>query len=323
MCLVAALAIAAGVGYMVHGEQSPAPGGHGGPAAPVVATDGGVAGTSSNPVPPPPCPPDMVYIPGGSFSMGSPEGTGDDEEHPRHPVTLPPYCIDRNEVTVKAYAECVAAGACRSAERTVQSRVYSAEDVELFSRFCNADVPGDVRSRHPINCVSWERATAYCTWDRRRLPTEAEWEYAARGSDGRRYPWEGDIPPSAQRLNACGSECVATGKREGNRDWKAMYDASDHWDTTAPVGSFPAGASPFGALDMAGNVSEWTADSYARYQATGLQDPRDRGKRVIRGGSWYDSRPAYVTATVRSKQQPSDRSSYIGFRCACESAVGP
>src|SRR5262249_12710325 len=137
-----------------------------------------------------------------------------------------------------------------------------------ISPYCNRADRGD----HPVNCVDWNQAATYCRSSGRRLPTEAEWEYAARGSDGRLYPW-GNEPPDARRLNACGRECVAFGKRLG-REFRAMYDGDDGWETTSPVGSFPAGASPFGALDMAGNVWEWTADWGGSYAGVPVSNPR-------------------------------------------------
>jgi sulfatase modifying factor 1 len=245
--------------------------------------------------------------------MGSPAGVGDEDEHPAHDVTLPRYCIDLTEVTVKAYEMCVAAGGCPAAMRTVQSSGYSADDVKRWSRFCN----GDERPDHPINCVDWKQATAYCAWTGGRLPTEAEWEFAARGNDGRQYPW-GDDAPSAHRLNACGSECAAMLASKVNLDWTPMYAARDDWETTAPVGRFPDGASPFGALDMAGNLFEWTADRYGPYKATDGPNPlgsESDDARVVRGGSWYDFDPGVVRAAARDSYEPTRRNVTLGFRC--------
>ncbi|HEX3474273.1 MAG TPA: SUMF1/EgtB/PvdO family nonheme iron enzyme [Kofleriaceae bacterium] len=260
------------------------------------------------------CPAGMVPIPAGTFRMGSPDGVGDLDEHPQHEVTLLAYCIDKTEVTVKAYAACVAGKGCSRAPVTVSWSGVSADDVKRYSRFCNRDDHPD----HPINCVDWNQATAYCAWAGKRLPTEAEWEYAARGNDGRVYPW-GNEPPSAKRLNACGSECVAMAKRELNLDWRSMYDASDGWETTAPVGSFPDGASPFGVLDMAGNVWEWTADWYGPYTAAAAVNPsgaKSGPERVLRGGAWLDNVAGHVRAAFRSGLGASGRNDYAGFRCA-------
>jgi formylglycine-generating enzyme required for sulfatase activity len=262
------------------------------------------------------CPAGMVRVPAGTFRMGSPAGVGDEDEHPQHKVALSAYCIDRTEVTVKAYAACVAAKAkgCSAPPLTVHWSEYSAADVKRYSRFCNRDDRPD----HPINCVDWNQAAAYCTWEGKRLPTEAEWEYAARGNDNRVYPW-GNEAPSAKRLNVCGSECVAMAKRELNQDWGKMYDASDGYETTAPVGSFSGGASPFGALDMAGNVWEWTADWYGAYSGAAVTDPRGAKMgtaRVIRGSAWNFNDAANVRAANRYLNGPSDRVDDVGFRCA-------
>ena len=256
----------------------------------------------------------MVLVPAGTFRMGSSEGVGDADEHPAHKVTLSVYCIDKIEVTVKAYAACVTAKGCSAAPLTVNWSGLSAAPGELYSRFCNRDDRPD----HPINCVDWNQAKAYCAWAGKRLPSEAEWEYAARGKHGLAYPWGNDAP-KAKRLNACGTECVAMAKRVLNREWATMYDASDSWETTAPVGSFPAGVSPFGALDMGGNVWEWTADWYGAYSGEAATNPpgaKTGTARVIRGGGWDYDGAANVRAANRKWYAALDRDYTLGFRCA-------
>ena len=257
------------------------------------------------------CPADMVHVRGGTFLMGSPPWVGDDE-HPQHTVTLRGYCIDRTEVTVAAYTRCVASGKCTA----------PAEPAKLGGdRLCNG-TRGD-RQDHPVNCVDWNQAKAYCAWANRRLPSEAEWEYAARGGEGSTYPW-GSEAPSARRLNACGSECRARGKQLGPGASKVMYEDTDGWEATAPVGSFPGGASPFGALDMAGNVWEWTADWYGEYQAgasTNPTGPKEGTARVIRGGGWSEIDASRVRGASRFWDEPANRSADRGLRCAHEDCV--
>jgi formylglycine-generating enzyme required for sulfatase activity/serine/threonine protein kinase len=263
---------------------------------------------------PGPCPWGMVPVPAGTFQMGSPEGEGDTDEHPPHEVTLPPYCIDRTEVTVAAYAECAAAGGCRAAQLTTNWANFTMEQLKRGNRLCN----GTDRPDHPINCVDWDQAAAYCTWKGKRLPTEAEWEYAARGNDRRLYPW-GNEAPSATRLNACGSECVALVKFVFFSKLVMMYPDNDGWETTAPVGSYPGGQSPFGALDMVGNVREWMADWYGDYPKLAKTDPQGPStgtSRVSRGGGWSLVDVAKARAADRDWPDPMLRAIDLGFRCA-------
>jgi formylglycine-generating enzyme required for sulfatase activity len=250
----------------------------------------------------PGCPIEMVQIPKATFQMGVAEKYGD--ETPAHSVTLSSYCIDKTEVTVSAFTACVTAGKC-----SAPSEKYNS---------CNGTRSD--RSSHPVNCVTWKQAAAYCQWASKRLPTEAEWEYAARGTDGRIYPW-GNDPPTAQRLNACDPDCVELSKRVNIKS-VPVYDVSDSWEATAPVGSFVAGASPFGVLDMAGNVSEWTADGFERYREGAVTNPRRPGadQHVTRGGSWYTEKPSVKQLRAVHRSSASDDTIDVGrgFRCARE-----
>ncbi len=223
------------------------------------------------------CPSEMVFIPAGTFMMGS--TSGDADERPVHQVTLSAYCMDLTEVTVAAYRGCTAPGC-------------SAPDT---GGACNWGLAG--RDLHPINCVDWNQALAYCRWRGGELPTEAQWEYAARGGDGRTYPW-GNAAPAAQPCWA-GGGTARTG--------------------TCPVGTFPAGNSPFGLMDMAGNVYEWTADWMGPYAAGAASDPTGATSgtfRVFRGGGWGNSAASFMRSAGRDGQAPTYRDVIDGFRCA-------
>jgi formylglycine-generating enzyme required for sulfatase activity len=260
------------------------------------------------------CPTGMIQIPGGSFFMGSDEGLP--FEKPAHQVKLEPFCIDEFEVTVARYKACSDAGTCKRAGSTNAWATIADKDHKSFDPLCNIRDP-DGKAKHPINCVDWDMADKFCREQSGRLPTEAEWEFAARGPDGRKYPW-GDDDPAAMHLNACGKECVAWGAKNGV-DEKAMYDVDDGFPNTAPVGSFPKGASRYGVQDVVGNVWEWVADWYGDYTPGELKDPKGPAsgdERVIRGGAWNGSFASWVRPTFRYKDAPSKRSYGIGFRCA-------
>jgi formylglycine-generating enzyme required for sulfatase activity len=230
------------------------------------------------------CPSGAVFVAGGTFVMGSPDGEGAPDEHPSHQVTLRAYCVDRIEVTVGAYTQCVTAGACT---RTA------------------AALPQD---NAPVTGIDWEQAVSFCRFAGGRLPTEAEWEYAARGNDGRRFPW-GETPPS---------DCARA-------DWTPPGSGQ----SCAGVGPSPAalregGASPSGALDMVGNVWEWTADWYApRYTAGVARNPTgpaEGSARVTRGGGWNNDQIERMRVTWREGQHPAFRDFDLGVRCAYDAA---
>ena len=237
----------------------------------------------------------LLYVPAGEFTMGS--DTGEVEEKPAHTVDLDAFWIDKTEVTNKMYALCVAAGSCK--EREPDSKKSSSRS----SYYGNSDF-----DNYPVINVSWIDAKAYCEWAGRRLPTEAEWEKAARGRDGRTYPWGNDIANS-NLLN---------------------YGYSDSRDTTE-VGKYPSGASPYGALDMAGNVWEWVNDWYdANYYtsspSSNPQGPASGQERVLRGGSWdFDVISSYsrfwgFDPTTSSYTIGSTYYGSLGFRCAMSAA---
>ncbi|WP_437586248.1 bifunctional serine/threonine-protein kinase/formylglycine-generating enzyme family protein [Sorangium sp. So ce1000] len=244
-----------------------------------------------------PPPPDMSRVPAGRFTMGS--AKGGKSERPPHEVTLSrAFDIDRTEVTVAAYQRCVEAGRCTPSG--VHGPRATDADVEQRGALCTAADPA--KSQHPISCVDQAQAAAYCAFAGKRLPTEAEWEYAARGADGREYPW-GDEPPGCAHAvvsRPLGQGCGGRGTQE--------------------VGSAKAGASPSGALDMAGNVWEWVADGwdpgvYAKGAQTDPRVPATGSRGVLRGGSWdFSASTAKATFRLAYDREAGDVST--GFRCA-------
>ncbi len=259
----------------------------------------------------------MTQVPGGTFQMGSKD---EDDEKPIHEMKLASFELDTTEVTVTAWKACEAATACRAAPTTIDFEDIT-EAEKKSSKYCNGGRTDHMD--HPINCVEWTDAVAFCKWAGKRLPKEAEWEYAARatkagGTDTRNFPW-GKASPDPLLVNACGTECVAMLKREDlfekDQSTDPLYKGDDAFPVTAPVGSFPKGASDLGILDLSGNVSEWIDDWYGPYSATGA--PLETGKKhVIRGGSWEQQAPRRLRTTGRGKDVPTYRDIIHGFRCA-------
>ena len=245
----------------------------------------------------------LLYVPAGNFQMGSTDAqyqagwascliyrytqyTQSDcekltsNEKPKHTVYLDAFRIDQTEVTNAMYAKCVTTGACQAPSSSSSSTQKGYYGDSQYANF-------------PVVYVNWNNADAYCKWAGRSLPTEAQWEKAARGTDGRTYPWG-----------------------EGIDSQKANYFGKD----TTQVGSFPAGASPYGALDMAGNVDEWVADWYGQAYYANSPDRNPMGPvsgtmRVLRGGAWLiDAFP--LRSNNRDYLVPVTQDEYIGFRCA-------
>ena len=259
-----------------------------------------------------PPPGDMITIPAGSFWMGcDPDHVGGywcfADENPLHPVTLDAYTIDKYEVTNAQYADFLnAVGNQKEGDGTwlntdgLPVRIHQNGAWQADTGYAD----------HPVVSVTWYGARAYCQWAAKRLPTEAEWEKAARGADDTRaYPW-GDDPTSCARANSYSDE-----------EYKACAE-----DTT-PVGSYPAGASPYGALDMAGNVWEWVNDwhsssYYSSSPASNPPGPASGTYKVMRGGAFGTAGLA-VRASYRGEEDPSLIIYFGGgFRCAA-SAPGP
>ena len=279
------------------------------------------------PMPPPPppsrCPEGMVLVENAMFNMGAAAGqSGDRQETPAHRVTLSPYCIDRTEVSAHRYRECVASGQC-TATGSVNVSTIPAAQVPAWNQLCTGNRPD--RADHPINCVDWGQASAYCRSVGGRLPTEAEWEFAARGAETRTYPW-GEAAPSAERVNACDADCLAQLGRAGLPPPAASFPGSDLQGATAPVGAFTPGASQLGVLDMAGNVMEWTGDWFGLYSAAPASDPTGApagDARVARGGHWLSGAAAALRTTARVPANPSFRLATLGFRCVHAPAAPP
>lgn len=275
-------------------------------------------------VSPPPqrCPDGMEFIHGGKFFMGS------DAKHPilrsaspAHQVDVDDFCLDQTEVTLGAYRQCSTRGECKRAFRDSAWPQGGLDEPEwqrqlvAFSALCNENY--DDRDEHPVNCVTWYQAEAYCAWRGAKLPSEAEWEYAARGSDGRVYSW-GDQTPDSERMNGCGQECLAWRADAGLSLHANLYDQDDGFPGTAPVRSFPAGRSQHGLYDMAGNVFEWTADQHRPYSEAGKSHPSDdeTNDRVIRGGAFNSFMPEFADPALRFPQAQDAHTHGIGFRCA-------
>lgn len=233
--------------------------------------------------------PGMALVAAGEFSMGLDvdrvkKVVGSlggmvkyhDSATPAHKVNVDAFYIDKHEITNEAYKKFIEAAEYR---------------IPLSWEDAGGDIPQG-KEKYPVIYVSWEDAVAYCEWTGKRLPTEAEWEKAARGTDGRLFPWGNKF--SKKKLN---------------------YNKSRKRGTTK-VGSYPKGASPYGCLDMAGNVWEWTADNYLPYPGNKYEDEfYGKERYVLRGGSYLDARYDAV-ATMRSKFTPVTDDENVGFRCA-------
>jgi formylglycine-generating enzyme required for sulfatase activity len=252
----------------------------------------------------------MVYIPGGEFPLGiSVEAqvqicldyyvicNPSDYTETVHTVILDPYWIDQTEVTYGQYLACANAGVCEYNDSQITRAIQTGYiDLSLVTEGSTLeDIIDPEYFDHPAILVSWNDANAYCQWVGARLPTAAEWEAAARGSDGRLYPW-GNESPSANLLNY------------------------NHTGDTTPVGSFPDGASPYGVLDMAGNVAEWVADWYSDDFMV-LTDPHnpqgaaEGNRRMIMGSSWFNGDIDVYLARYYMNS-PSNFDILYGFRCA-------
>jgi formylglycine-generating enzyme required for sulfatase activity len=230
-------------------------------------------------------PGEMVSVPAGDFVMGCNAVVDDSchaDEKPMRTVSLAAFEIDKTEVTQAEFTACVLAGSCAPPWPATAGGVPCVWDCQ------NAD--------HPAGCITWEQAKAYCAWAQKRLPTEAEWEKAARGTDGRKYPW-GNGEPTCNEVN--------------------MTGCGEHSDA---VGAHPSGASPYGVLDMAGNMVEMVADWYdaAYYSVAPDVDPKGpaSGTRYVGRGGGFRSEAEWQRASSRDWYDLEDLGMPLGFRCA-------
>ncbi|MDF0667358.1 MAG: SUMF1/EgtB/PvdO family nonheme iron enzyme [Nitrospira sp.] len=238
----------------------------------------------------------MIVVPAGSFPMGVPAGARDGgrDEYPRHDVFVDTFAIDKFEVTNGRYLEFVKSTGHRVPQnpRNPTRNLWQGESIT------------DSLTDRPVINVDWFDAEAYCRWAGKRLPTEAEWEKAAKGTSDRRFPW-GNVEPTSKHLNY-------------NQPWIGEK-------TLMPVGSYEAGKSPYGLYDMAGNVWEWVDDWYdARYyEKSPKKNPKgpDTGtKKVIRGAGWQNETPT-VRIFTRVESDPTVRNESTGFRCAASTPM--
>ena len=251
----------------------------------------------------------MVYVPAGQFEMGSEEGRS--YEQPVHTVSLDAFWLDQTEVTNAQFATFMN----DRGNQTEGGATWLDLEAEtcLIERASDEYRPLSGYADHPVIEVSWYGAVSYCEWAGGRLPTAAEWEYAARGPDGSRYPWGDEFDLDCSRGNFDDETDVDDDVVPGGA-------GCDGYDRTAPVGSFPAGASWCGAEGMAGNVMEWASDwsdidYYGRSPSENPTGPPDGDARVVRGGSWASGQD-YARSASRSGRVPDGRQSILGFRCA-------
>ena len=240
----------------------------------------------------------MVALRGGAFEMGSDILSPNDDlavSHPSHTATTPPFKIDVTEVTVDAYRRCVDGGVC--------SLPIQQPPPGIDWPTCTWFDPD--RGNHPINCVTWYQADAYCKWAGKELPTEEMWEFAARGPYGREFPWGRRVPGQRWFLPTNLNERLQGSCHADNK--RLDYE-------TCPVGSAPLGATPEGVLDLAGNVREWTASPFCDYRG---KKSCDQTVRVVRGGhnDWFTNL-ADVHSAYRSVGKLDSASPVTGFRCA-------
>ena len=237
-------------------------------------TSVGTGGGTANFKAPSSCPLGMKPVPGGKLTLGE----------TKTDAVVSGFCMDVTETSVAQYSTCVLTGQCTPAIPKCVDPDFTPDQVEGCSGYCN--VGHADRLNHPLNCVDWGQATMYCAAMGKRLPTEEEFEWAARGATkATNFPWGNQLPDDSR---LCWSGTTPDSPRQ----------------TSCPVGAFPSGASPQGILDLGGGVNEWTSTKVG--SAT---------NRIYRGGSWYSNEASRVMATKRYSEPYDDKSNTLGFRC--------
>jgi len=238
-----------------------------------------------------------VWMPPGSFPMGCVEGDAEcesDEKKPAVMTSVEGFWMAKTETTVLQYEKCASEGSCSSEIKT--------QDVEPV-KTCNWK---NGRYTHPMNCLNWVEATAFCKWAGGKLPSATEWEYAAKAGQAVIFPW-GRERPDGERANFCDKNCPNALIDADRQKWESKgwvsKQVNDGWAGTAPVGTYRSGNTAWGLAGMSGNVWEWTLSDY------------DDKNKELRGGSWYDS-PSELRSSIRGRTGPSGRDVDIGFRCA-------
>lgn len=265
----------------------------------------------------------MILMPGGKFVMGSDKPTLKSAQ-PAHRAIIDTFCIDAHEVTTSEYQACADKGECKRPPdaphwprpKTMPEKAHESK-LKIFTEWCNFGKSD--RARHPVNCIGWASANDYCRIQGKRLPTEAEWEYVARGTDDRKTPW-GDSPDLIERINVAGGEFARWEKSHGLLTAGHLYETDDGFVGTAPVGSFPKGKTKHGVDDLVGNVWEWTADWFGPYEpeeeVINPKGPANGETKVIRGGAFDGGDRSWLEPAFRAEQVPDAIAPMIGFRCA-------
>lgn len=233
----------------------------------------------------------MALVPSGEFTMGGPGKAVDEDaaERPDHKLTLPDFHLDVHEITTTQY--CAFLNAVNRTQDEAGNAFFGLPQYMVVENAGGQWRPLKGKEKFPMTNVTWYGASAYAKWAGKRLPTEAEWEKAARGTDGRKFVWGANFDPGRMRFGQ---------------------------DNIGPVGERPTGVSQYGCHDMAGNAWEWTSSLFKPYPyvaADGREDPTSADRRVARGGS-FTGEPNIATTTYRFRPYPREAYHYLGFRCA-------